>query len=450
MADHACDLDLSTGLNDGTSWANAYQTLTAALSGASAGDTIYLQGSLSYGTTTHTSPGTKDNPVRVIGVKDSASPSTLPPAESELVDNYSDAQRPVIQSSGTSILHRWNGFFYFWGVRFTGIGYQHYGYTTDTGIVFEECLLQPLYNRDITFGEDGFDTFIQMLNCQMYLLDADNPNIKLNGSVLEMRGGDIPSNDNILIISSGANGSGGTAHFIGVDMSDIDTVMSTGIGNGMQVFVDGCKMKSGWVPATTSSFDGWSGVADTKQTDYVASQANPVVAEKRINNFGTVEHEGTIVRSGGSSDGTTSHSQKMTLKDNSVIEYSVGLRSRGIHKWCDNTGSATTFTVYIYNATGDLQDDEVWLELFYPGNDNTQLFRATTKAASPGVTPSNVADDSSTWNGSSNYAQKLEITTDGSALPHPDHEGECIAFVYFQKRGASVQSLYVDNNIYIS
>lgn len=59
MTYRRCDLDLATGLNDGTSWANAYQTIDAAWQGSSAGDVIGVShtssqtstGTLNLGTT---------------------------------------------------------------------------------------------------------------------------------------------------------------------------------------------------------------------------------------------------------------------------------------------------------------------------------------------------------------------------------------------------------------
>lgn len=83
---------------------------------------------------------------------------------------------------------------------------------------------------------------------------------------------------------------------------------------------------------------------------------------------GSVRSETTLVRTGGSGDGTTTLSWKMATSANA--EYPLILLESGeIHsEWIDTVGAAKTVTVEIlHDSTTNLKDDEIWLDVQYLG-----------------------------------------------------------------------------------
>ena len=204
-----------------------------------------------------------------------------------------------------------------------------------------------------------------------------------------------------------------------------------------------CKLPAAFSPIT-GSFSEYRGTFKM----YHCSDATNTYEFYEESYFGIVQDETTIVRSGGASDGTTSYSMKMVSSAN-VKEYYQPLISRRINVWNPTAGSSVTFTAYIYNSSADLNDDDVWMELFLPANDGGLGAVYFDKAGcgvgfntkNPLATPAVQADDTSTWNGSSDYSQKLVITVT------PGLAGQVTARIMLAKPSTTI---YVDPVIYLS
>lgn len=99
-----CDADLGTGNNDGTSWANAYQTLQAAADNAVAGDIVYCQGtdSISARIDFDTNSGTYDGGyIKFVGVKDGT--TNEPPQAADYDSGNGDSGYFIIDGQNNNI-----------------------------------------------------------------------------------------------------------------------------------------------------------------------------------------------------------------------------------------------------------------------------------------------------------------------------------------------------------
>ncbi len=94
---------------------------------------------------------------------------------------------------------------------------------------------------------------------------------------------------------------------------------------------------------------------------------------RKSTQFGTIQDETTLVRTGGASDGATTYSLKMVTNANS--EYPIcTLDAPEIVQWNDTVGSAITATVEIlFDSATALNDDEVWVEVMYLGTSGVPL-----------------------------------------------------------------------------
>ena len=159
---------------------------------------------------------------------------------------------------------------------------------------------------------------------------------------------------------------------------------------------------------------------------------------------GSIKSETTIVRTSGSSDGTTSLAWKMSTSANA--EYpTIVLYSPERAIWNETTGSAKTLTVEIVHDSqgagsgSKFQDDEIWLEVMYLGTSGFPLGTWITDAkADVLATAANQADSSVTW------------TTTGLATPvkqalsvtfTPQEKGH---FIYRIAMAKASKTCYVD------
>jgi hypothetical protein len=236
---------------------------------------------------------------------------------------------------------------------------------------------------------------------------------------------------------------GGIILFEDVDLSAICTgatnryiVNFSGIGDGSTIDLLRCKLPSG------AGFAIQTGTPSTKFGGsrvrlHHCSKIDDTYSFYESNFFGVMQHETTIVRTGGASDGTTAISMKIVSNAN-VSEQFVWFESTPIHGWTDSTSSAT-FTIHgVYDSATNLQDDEIWMELEYPANDTDGLGAMASDVCEILGSPADQATSTETWTttGLTNPNKfKLSVTVT------PGKAGPITARVFLAKASTTV---YID------
>jgi hypothetical protein len=166
-----------------------------------------------------------------------------------------------------------------------------------------------------------------------------------------------------------------------------------------------CKLGSGWTLPTLSPSGGSEFNlirCDNGATNYMTA---------KVTTFGSHIVETTIVRTGGATDGTTPISWKIVT--NSNPRWPAPFISLPIAIWNDTTGSAKTVTIYgIWGGGGVPNNDDIWIEVDYPGSSTSPLgsFANDTKS-SVLATNAALSSDGSTWGGSTTaFKMSVSIT----------------------------------------
>ena len=434
MADLLADFDLGTGLDDGSSWANAFKTPGTMDSGMSAGDRCFIQGDHSQSSAlTLDSPGTVTNPCIYIGVKQGT--TNDPVEETDVVDDQDDANMPSITTTGVNDIKP-RDFARWWGVKFV-TGNNFVDVNTTTGWIMEQChIVLGAANSDNVNIRGGLD----WIDVKLELSHAGN--VVLCSGLLTIKNvtlaGVAPTTQ--LYEPQGY----GRIIDYGSDLSSVGSNPVVDFDDGTVELI-GCRLGTSFVLINSRSGDVWNTAVRAYLCDSGTGITNPITTFNEAYQMGDNADETTVVMSDGSSDGVTAHSIKMSPVDNSVTEGVLSLLSPKIEGWVGSASVAvsSTFTVNIHNTVADFDDDEVWLELFIPTKDSAQMGRFTT-LPTPLATVAAITDDTTTWNGSADFSQKLSITAT------PDHEGPVFGWVHYAKRGVSVPDLYVNTKIVVA
>jgi hypothetical protein len=429
---------------EATSWANASRYLDYIMGTsqrAAAGDTIYLSHNHAEtfndsGAGTLTSPGTAASWCRVICANDGAEP-------------------PTALATSASITHSANvdfqfaGHCYYYGVEFVmasgGSSGNTFGLNSSAnwGLKFEACKL--------TFGTSGASAVMAIgrgggTEIAQYLLFENtkiqfnnvgqtiqvNANFTWKNTLSALAGSTFPTS-----LFTPTTSVKGTGIIDGVDLSAMGSGKNlVNIASNVQTkfYFMNCKLGSS-VGITTGTIGNTGGV-EVYLHNCDSANTNYRMQETRYT--GTVTQETTIVRSSGASDGTTPLSWKMV--SGSGAWYATPLPSPPIALWNDTTGSSKSVTIEIVhdNATA-LKDDEIWLEVGYPGDSSTpQRYFASDRKSDILATAADQTSSSVTWTTtglSSPNKQKLVATFT------PQKKGTFTAVVMLAKASYTV---YVD------
>ncbi len=121
-----------------------------------------------------------------------------------------------------------------------------------------------------------------------------------------------------------------------------------------------------------------------------------------------VKQETTIVRTGGSTDGTTPVSWNITTDATPTL--GMPFISEDLAQWNNTSGSALTAIVYLTTNT-QLFNNTCWLEIEYPSSSSFPLGSTISTRMTPLGSPAQLTTDTSTWGGGAlTFTYKISST----------------------------------------
>jgi hypothetical protein len=450
----------AAGLNDGTSWTDAFTSITSAdAAGSSAGDFIYVSKvhTESSATNLNFSGGTLAAPIKVMAI-DSADDSLFVP-------DWDTDTLPKISGSSSVLV---DGI-----VELYGLNIDSSAATSPIGtgavggsqVVFENCLMS------FTSGSGELHTCTSQPTYSRY----KNCTFKRGASTSRY----IEGNNISRVVIEGGKAIGGTGNFYevdtgnvrwseirisGLDLSvitgDVFTTLSTQATAFYTVMADSCLLGTG--ADYVDNLPSFPGQFITFRNCHIGTLTDPPLATCHLDYYGAMGAISSLstfavdvtamtatYRTGGATDGvrSTPYCWPMIALASVTTEGYRGLRSLPLPAWVAGDGTSKTVTLYFaHGGVGDgtagrLQDDQIWMDV-YSGNDaaaNSMQIITSTKPA-PLATPADVTDDgASTWSGASvGTKQKLEATI------APDLEGPITVIVTFAPGDASDTTVFID------
>lgn len=455
MADVYCDQALVSGLDDGTSWINAYKVLATALNGSNvvAGDILWVKGD--FATSGAASlKGVADfttDPPQVIACK-SATTAT-PPAQSDLIPGirtgqsvfaYDDADAPTLTITTAGADLSVNGYMQMYGLVLKARDNINL-ITTESGIRADECEFRVGDGETGIFiwGQSSGDgrVYFHGRNCKFSAgTDGSIVNTSRAGRfILERCIFDIPASP---MIDPGSQ----VADFDSCDFSSqTGAILKDAGGRGIasQHHFKNCKINASSAKVTGSIVDKFrvEFIHTSSATGKTTGQTFQEI--DIITDNGNIVEETTRVRTGGADDGGTgAWSLAFTPNVNGTRDNREGLVGPKMAIEVTGDGTAQTLTVFIANSSvsTDYQNDEVALVVKSPSEGGTADYDYYTTQMDLLATASNITDDTgSTWGTGANNHQKLSVTLS------PDYDGiiECW-LVFYKNFGASPETLYQD------
>lgn len=392
----------AAGAGTGADWANAYTTLAAALTGKAAGDTIYVSedhAETQASAMTLSPGGTIANPVRVICVDHLG---TVPPVSADLRSSA------TVTTTGTSsITFSGGGGTTYRGIIFNagtgaGAGQIILPNSASTLLAFDNCSLRLVSTGGgkILLGNGGFVGCYVDLHNTTVSFAGTGQGFSNVGVHLRWRNtasallGTIPTT----LFDWSSNARSGIVEVDGVDLSAAGagkTLVGNTNTNAARASFNNCKLNASVtktaVPVTPGSLEVDFYRCDSSGTNY---------AFHRERYAGVLDHETTIIRTGGANDGTTGLSWKIVTTANANVD--APFESPPIAIWNDTTGSSVTATIEgIWGGGAVPNDDEIWVEVQYLGDASSpQGSFVNDGKADPLATAAGQASSSETWGGS--------------------------------------------------
>lgn len=432
---------LAAGAADGTSWADAYLTLAAAVTASAAGDTIYVSEdhAESAGTSVNiNSPGTRASPLRIICVDHLGS---VPPVSADIRDTAqvttTSTGNIAFQTNDSAIISE--------GVIFhaSGTGQIYLANGDRINNKFRNCSLRLSSgsSQRMNFGSSGStsankvvleNTTMQFGHIsQQVLVGCD---LSWKNTPTALLGATMPTT-----FVGFLNDAGASVDLDGVDLSALGSgktlFASSADATAASVRLSDCKIDAA---VTISAAPANRGTVRIDGVRIAGDGTN--YRQFRYRYDGTLTEETTIVRTGGASNGTTTIAWKIVT--NADAEWSFPFESLPIAIWNDTTGASVTATVEgIWGGGAVPNNDEVWLEVQYLGDASSpQASFANDSKADVLATGAAQTSSAESWGGSTT-AFKLGVTFT------PQQKGWILARVMCAKPS---DTFYIDPKVTLS
>lgn len=429
--------------DDGSTWALAKATIANIATLDAAGDRILVSQAHAESTAANISialAGTTTSPTQVICCNDGAEPPTTLATSATIT---SSASNGAITFAGSA---------YVYGITFiAGAGTNNNpviqcGGSSGLWQRFENCKFQLATGGASSGVIRGLPSnaagLVEWINCEVKFAAVGQSITSVDG-FLHWNGGGItaggtsPTN---LISSLSAGAAVGGARLV-IENCDFSAGSSTMNMLNVQtpyayvVVFRNCKMPSSW---TGSWSIAYSTNAQGRLEVYNCSDGFTNTALKILDGSGTIDVETTFIKSAGASDGATGISWKM-VSDSDVAYPAAALVSSEMALWNTQTGVSKTFSVSILrDSATNLKNNEVWLELTYPGSSSNPMNALVTSKCAVLATAVDCAADSAGWTttGMANpNKQKISVTFTPQAV------GTVTARVFLAKPSTTI---YVD------
>lgn len=360
--------------DNGSTWALAKATLVGADGIDAAGDTIYVSQSHSESTAAAVSlgfAGTLATPTYLLCGDDAAAPPTTPSTAANVATT--GASNITITSKGLVE----EGINWLCGSSTNSASFL---YSQDAGIFYKKGGSIVLNNSNTAsriyfgLGSGNNESRVVLENVGFKFgstsqaIQLANANVELNGcSVLS--GSSSPTS-----LFNAFGGVSGIA--TGLDLSNVATTTSlfiTGWGALGRFIFRGLKLPASWTGGIFSSSGAPANPGFRVELhDYMVGTTKLQLWAADYQ--GSVKSESALVRTGGASDGTNSYSWQMVTNANSEFPH-MALETPEIPpKWNSATGASKTVTVEIlHDSVTALNDDEIWLDVWYRGTSGSSV-----------------------------------------------------------------------------
>ena len=383
----------SSGTTANWTFAGIFQEYVA--SACAGGDTIYessnhAETATNAGGVTWTFGSASGGglPIQVLSVNDSVAPPTAVLTGGATTNS----------SGGSSIVG--NGYFNSVSIISTNASVNlHSGGSGSGRLVFENSTLGTAANAavGVTIGVlGGINCYSEFISTKFKLPFAGNY-ITLNGPI-KMQGCSLASGSAaVTTLFALANDRACINAVIdGCDWSACAaavTIFSTAAGNPSKVTIRNCKLPASWTGSLVTGITGDGFRAEMLNCDSATTNYRMWIEDR----LGTIKSEATVVKTGGSSDGTTPLSWKMVSGASTILGFpSCALRSNEIVRWV--TAVSTTFTVDVVTDNVTLTNADFWIDVAYPNSATAPLNTVvTSRVADSLTTATNLTSSSATW-----------------------------------------------------
>jgi hypothetical protein len=425
----------ATGLDDGSSWTDAWTSIASALS-VVGGDSVLVA-----------SDHIENNAASMLSLAINTSSTVVSKAKiisTNKTTNASEAGALInLTTTGNLSDIAIDGKVYFYGFTFRCNRYLNIaGQDAYSSIELDSCTFEfnsfsAAGGRDVVVGRINASTAKVYLN--HFHFDMTNGN---SGSQIEVKNLNLLS-INDLVVTEGlsqsalllANYSTSAQGTIEIKNSGFAAFNSSFTSSATRfIYLENCSVPAAWLTASNYVNSNYGAISVSFESCQTAQRTG---FDRKDTAFGIVKTDTARYRSSGANDGTTDYSFSGETSSLLLSEADY-LQLLPISKYVES--GSQTITVYIAGGSS-LNDDDFWIEVESPSEEvsPTAQGKFRTTKPSPLATPTALTSDTSSWTGSGvGTKQKIEVAIS------PTIAGAVTVRCYLAKPSTTV---YVDPKI---